>query len=318
MTKCWLVVFFFCACAATAAPTDAATTLVSSGGDLQAALNAAQSGDTILLQAGATWTGTFKLPVKSGTATITIRSSAPDSALPPAGTRITPAYASQLPKIRSAARGGVAITMATGASNWRLMFLEISPADPTASANLVEFGAALSSQSTLSAVPQHLVMDRCYVHGDPSFGQRRGVALNSGDTQIINSYFSDIKAVQQDTQAIGGWNGPGPFLIENNYIEAAGENIMFGGSDPNIPNLVPSNITIRRNQITKPLAWVTQSWTVKNLIELKNAANVTIEGNTIENNWAAGQQGYSVVLTPRNQYGTAPWSVVKNVTIATT
>ncbi len=315
MTKCRLVVLLFCACVVNAISSDAATTLVPSGGDLQAALNAAQPGDTILLQAGATWTGTFKLPVKSGTAAITIRSSAADSLLPPAGTRITPAYSSHLAKIRSAARGGVAITTATGASNWRLMFLEISPADPTASVNLVEFGVALASQSTLSAVPQHLVLDRCYVHGDASFGQRRGVALNSGDTQIINSYFSDFKAVQQDTQAIGGWNGPGPFLIENNYIEAAGENVMFGGSDPNIPNLVPSNIVIRRNLITKPLAWVTQSWTVKNLIELKNAANVTIEGNTIENNWAAGQQGYSVVLTPRNQYGTAPWSVVKNVTV---
>ena len=44
-----------------------------------------------------------------------------------------------------------------------------------------------------------------------------------------------------------GWNGPGPFLIENNYLEAAGENVMFGGSDPSIANLVPSNITIRRN-----------------------------------------------------------------------
>jgi hypothetical protein len=315
LKRFWPTVLLCCTCAAIAAPTDAATTLVPSGGDLQAALNAAQPGDTILLQAGATWTGSYKLPVKSGTATITVRSSAPDSALPPAGTRITPAYSSQLAKIRAASRGGVALTTATGASNWRLMFLEFSPAASTAGANLVEFGVALPSQNTLAAVPQHFVMDRCYVHGDPSFGQRRGLALNSGDAQIINSYFSDFKAVLQDTQAIGGWNGPGPFLIENNYIEAAGENIMFGGNDPEIPNLVPSNIIIRRNLISKPLAWMSQSWTIKNLIELKNAANVTIEGNTIEHNWAAGQQGYSIVLTPRNQNHTAPWSVVKNVTI---
>ena len=252
MTKFWPVVILFCACAVNAMPSDAATTLVPSGGDLQAALNAAQSGDTILLQAGATWTGTFKLPVKSGTATITIRSSAPDSSLPPAGARITPAYASQLaedPIDRARRRcdhdGDRRQQLATDVSR------DLAERDPTASANLVEFGAALSSQTTLSAVPQHLVIDRCYVHGDPSFGQRRGVALNSGDTQIINSYFSDFKGVQQDTQAIGGWNGPGPFLIENNYLEAAGENIMFGGSDPNIPNLVPSNIIIRRNLISE-------------------------------------------------------------------
>jgi hypothetical protein len=315
LTKFWLAVIVFCACAANAVPSEAATTLVPSGGDLQAALNAAQPGDTILLQAGATWTGSYKLPAKSGTAMITVRSSAPDSSLPPAGTRVTPAYSSSLAKIKAGSRGGIAITTATGASNWRLMFLEFSPESTTSSSDLVDFGVALSSQSTLAAVPQHLIMDRCYLHGDPTFGQRRGLGLNSGDTQIINSYFSDFKGALQDTQAIGGWNGPGPFLIENNYLEAAGENIMFGGSDPNIPNLVPSNITIRRNLISKPLAWMSQSWTIKNLIELKNAANVTIEGNTIENNWAAGQQGYSIVLTPRNQNNTAPWSVVKNITI---
>jgi hypothetical protein len=69
----------------------AATLTVNAGGDLQAALNAAQPGDTILLQAGAVFTGGFKLPVKSGSGVITVRSAAPDSSLPPAGTRITPA-----------------------------------------------------------------------------------------------------------------------------------------------------------------------------------------------------------------------------------
>jgi carbohydrate binding protein with CBM6 domain/parallel beta helix pectate lyase-like protein len=167
----------------------------------------------------------------------------------------------------------------------------------------------------VSSVPQHLILDRCYLHGDPSTGQRRGLALNSGDAQVVNSYFSDFKGINEDTQAVAGWNGPGPYLIENNYLEAAGENVMFGGSDPYITDLVPSNITIRRNLISRPLAWMSSSWVVKNLIELKNAQNVTIEGNVIENNWSAGQQGYSIVMQPRNQSGSAPWSTVRNITI---
>ena len=36
-------------------------------------------------------------------------------------------------------------------------------------------------------------MDRCYIHGNPAYAQRRGIALNSGDTQIVGSYISDIK-----------------------------------------------------------------------------------------------------------------------------
>ena len=292
---------------------DAATLTVNAGGDLQAAIDAAQPGDTILIQAGAVFTGNYTLPAKGGTAFITIRSAASDASLPAAGVRIDPSYAWALPKIRSTQHGPAFKTVGA-ASYWRLQFLEILPSVSTSAANLLELGATGPWQTSLSEVPQYLVIDRCYIHGNPSYAQRRGIALNSGDTQIVSSYISDIKGEMLDTQAIAGWNGPGPFLIENNHIEAGAENIMFGGTDPAISNLVPSNITIRRNLITKPIAWMSAPWTVKNLIELKNADTVRIEGNILENNWASGQQGYSIVLTPRNQENTAPWTVVQNVT----
>ena len=50
-------------------------------------------------------------------------------------------------------------------------------------------------------------------------------------------------------------------------------------------------------------------------IELKNAQRVTIQGNIIENIWRAGQNGYALVLTPRNQGNSAPWTVVQDVVI---
>ena len=297
-------------------PSAAATISVPAGGNLQAAIDAAKPGDVIELAAGATFDGPFKLRAKAGmsaTNRITIRSVL-SSGLPAAGVRITPAAAPLLANIRSTT-AGVAIRTDAGAAYWTLMFLEFLPTSAASSANLVEFGAAGASQNTLSQVPHHLVMDRCYLHGDPGFGQRRGLALNSGDATIINSHFSDFKLVGQDTQAIMGWNGPGPFLIENNYIEAAAENIMFGGNDPSIPQLTPAGIKIRRNYITKNTQWMSQKWTVKNLIEFKNVKDVVLEGNIIENNWLAGQQGYSIVFTPRNQSNTAPWSVVRNIVI---
>lgn len=294
-----------------AARLDAVTLTVGAGGNLQNTLDVAQPGDTILLEAGATFTGNFVLPAKHGSSYITIRSSAPDSSLPAAGVRIGPADAWQLPKIRSDSNGA-ALKTAPGASYWRLQFLEFLPMPGTTTANLLELGSEGRAQSDGSSVPAHLVVDRVYLHGDPATGQRRGIALNSSDTQVINSYFSDFKGLNQDTQAVCGWNGPGPFLIENNFLEAAGENIMFGGSPPAIANLVPADITIRRNVISKPFAWRSQPWVVKNLVELKNAERVLIEGNIIENHWVAGQQGSSVVLTPRND-GTAPWTVVRHV-----
>ena len=50
-----------------------------------------------------------------------------------------------------------------------------------------------------------------------------------------------------------------------------------------------------------------QKWTVKNLIELKNAKLVLIEGNVIENCWKADQKGYAVLFTPVN-LGLSAWT----------
>jgi hypothetical protein len=165
------------------------------------------------------------------------------------------------------------------------------------------------------------VVDRCYIHGFDTQDVQRGVALNSAESTISNSYISNIHGVGYDTQAIAGWNGPGPYHIINNYLEGAGENILFGGADPGIAGLVPADIEIRRNYVFKPLSWKVGSptysgkhWTVKNLLELKNAKNVVIDGNVFENCWTDGQAGIPILFTGRNQEGTAPWSIVQNVT----
>jgi hypothetical protein len=102
-------------------------------------------------------------------------------------------------------------------------------------------------------------------------------------------------------------------LITNNYVEGAGENVMFGGADPAIPNLVPSNITFTGNHVAKPLAWRGTDWTIKNLFELKSAQHVVIDRNLFENNWAAAQAGSAILFKSVNQDGNAPWSVVQHV-----
>ena len=65
----------------TVAPTGA-TIAVDAGGDLQAALNAAQPGDIIALRPGAAFMGPFTLPNKPGGGWITIRPPRADPACP--------------------------------------------------------------------------------------------------------------------------------------------------------------------------------------------------------------------------------------------
>ena len=289
---------------------------VRAGENFQAALNTARPGDVIALEAGATFAGPFTLPNKQGSGWLTVRSSAPDSSLPPPGTRIDPAYAAVMPKLVAAS--GSVITTASGAHHYRFVGIEIRPSEGNFLYNLVQLGYR---ERSLDDLPHHIIFDRCYLHGDPKKGSRRGIALNGKSVAVIDSYLSDFKEVGADSQAIAGWNGPGPFQIMNNYLEAAGENVMFGGADPAIPDLVPSDIEIRRNHFSKPPAWRIGDpayqgvpWTVKNLFELKNARRVHIEGNLFEHNWAHAQSGLAILFTVRNQDGSAPWSVVEDVT----
>jgi hypothetical protein len=302
-------------------PSYAATIYVHAGDNLQTAINNAQPGDTLILDAGVTFTGPITLPAKNGSSYITIRSSAL-AQLPAAGTRVSPSDSTQMPRIVSPGPGNVALKTASGASYYSFIGVEFATANPNHTVDtLITLGDGnTSSQSSLDQVPHHLTFDRCYIHGSSTQDLKRGVGLNSRETSILNSYISGFKSVGNDSQAIAGWNGPGPFHIVNNYLEGAGENIMFGGADANNSNNQPSDIEIRRNLITKPLSWrvgdpsyAGTNWQVKNLLELKNAQRVTIEGNILENCWAAAQNGTAVVLTPRNQSGTNPWANINNV-----
>ncbi len=302
----------------TYAPPSGRTINLAAGDNLQTAINQARPGDVIKLQAGATFKGNFVLPKKSGSGWIVIRSAAPDANLPPSGTRITPSHSNALPKIVTP-NSEPAIAAADGAHHYRFIGVEFTlETGVPMTYNLISLG---DNQNSLDKVPNNFIFDRVYVHGNAKATLRRGFALNSASTAIVDSYVSDCHEVGADSQAIAGWNTPGPLKIVNNYLEGAGENFILGGADPNIPNLVPSDIEFRGNHCFKPLSWKVgdpnyggKHWTIKNSFELKNAQRVLIDGNLFENNWVDAQTGFSILFTVRNQDGTAPWSVVQDVT----
>ena len=266
---------------------------ISAGTSLQAALDLAQPGDTLILEAGAEYKGNFILPAKTGTAVITITSSRA-SELPAEGQRVKPSDKFAMPRIVSA-NSGAAIATAPGAHHYRLVGLEIATPPGVYNGGIVQLGGG--SETTATALPYEIELDRVYIHGDSSVGSKRGVAINGKSLIVRNSWISDIKSNSQDAQAICGWNGPGPFAINNNYLEATGENIMFGGAEPALLGVTPSDITITGNYIAKPLSW-RGTWPVKNLLELKTGRRVLISGNILENNWNSAQVGYALLVKP--------------------
>ena len=297
-------------------PQSAGVIYVGAGGDLQAAIDQSQPGDTIRLAAGVTYTGSFTLPMKSAGNPILIRTNASDSDLPPAGTRIRPVHFPLLARV--VANSGSVFTAAPGAHDFHFLGLEIAPTAGTFLYNIITLGDG--TETSVAQQPHDIAFERCYIHGDPVAGSRRGIALNGRSISVLDSRLSDFKEVGADSQALAGWSGAGPFTIVNNYLEGAGENLMFGGADPTLPGLVPADIVVRHNHFFKPLTWKTDDpiyagthWSVKNLFELKNARRVLVEGNVLEQNWADAQSGFSILFTVRNQDGTAPWSQVDHV-----
>jgi hypothetical protein len=284
------------------------TITVKRGGDFQSALDRAAPGDTILLEAGATFKGAFKLPNKQGSEFITIRSSAPDSQLPKAGERIDPArFASALPKVESDVRGEPAIMASGGAHHYRFIGVEFGPT-PAGLYNIIQLGTG--EERKIDDLPHHIEFDRVYVHGDPSIGQRRGIAANGRFVIIKNSYISDIKLKGDESQAVAVWATDGPVEITNNYLEAAGENILFGGAGSYL-KLVPSNCVVKGNHLNKPTEWRNQGWVVKNLFEVKNGSRIKVTNNNMTNNWGMAQDGFAVLFTTRADNGNA--SIVEDV-----
>lgn len=297
--------------------------------DLQKAINDSKSGTILVLDAGAEFKGSFNLPKKDGNEWIIIQSSE-IGLLPPPNTRIDPSYSKHMPKIITTNKSGIpAIYTSHQAHHYRFIGIEIT-ADTSVlnSYGLVLLGGGYNStvQNDTLLEPYQIIIDQCYIHGHSKADiMKFGVRLDCKEAAILNSYLSDFHSIGFDAQAISGINGSGPFKIINNYLEASGENILFGGAAADIKNLVPSNIEILNNYLFKPLSWKTdhpnyqgKHWTIKNLFELKTGRKILFEGNILENSWAdlpIGQSGYAIVLTVRNENGQSPQADVSDVTI---
>jgi hypothetical protein len=285
---------------------------VPAGGDLQSALDRARPGEIVELAAGAVYEGSFVLPRKEGDDWIVIRSS--DYAQLPEGERVSPADASKMAKLVGGQRNDRVLQTAEGAHHYRIIGLEIALAKkglPPIVNSVVEFGAAGQSLQTM---PHHLILDRSYVHGTETQGLKRCLILNSAWSAVIDSHLSECHAKGFDSQAIVGWNGAGPYKIQNNYLAGAGENIMFGGAAVGREGVPPADIEIRGNHIHKPLSWK-GVWSAKNLLELKIAERVLIEDNVLENMWADAQVGFAVNLKSENRnVGKYPNLATRDVT----
>ena len=312
-------------------PAPGSIVTVRSGDNLQAALDHAHCGDTVELQAGAVFTGVFTLRAQACDSAhwIIIRTSSADGLLTPEGQRITPCYAgvaslqgrpsyscanpqNVMARIENNTAGDGPFILRTGANHYRLIGLEFTrTVGVQAAPGLVGVEP--------NGVADHIVVDRCWFHGTLHDETQVGVSLSgTNSVAVVDSYFTDfhctLNGMCSDAHAVGGGLGnhqDGPFKIQNNFLEASGQAVFFGGG---AATMTPTDIEIRHNHLFKPWQWMPGSpgfvggaggrpFVTKNHLELKNATRVLFEANLLENNWGGfTQSGYAVLLTPKNQH----------------
>jgi hypothetical protein len=163
------------------------------------------------------------------------------------------------------------------------------------------------------------LVDRCVVTGPADGGhQQRGIMANAEDVTVQYCHIAGIYKTE-DTQAVGCNNHTKRLTVRDCYLEASGENFMSGGDDPSSEHDVPEDILIEKCHFYKPPAAHPDGWkgkpdcAVKNLFELKNARRVVVRDCLFEYSWADAQIGFAVVMTVRNQNGSAPYSTIEDV-----
>lgn len=311
--------------------TDSGNT-VTNGTNLQTEITNAScnpQGTVVRLVAGVTYdrSATLTLPAKTCAAgKWVIVQTGTLSGLPAAGTRVAPGDSANMGRIRFTFANGEGIAVAHSSVRYRITGVEVtsSAAGDGNSMDMVSLGdgAFGGTQDTVAEVPSEIVVERSYVHGNAGANYPRGgVATHCKECVVQDSYIADIANVGFDSSAIRSWNGTGPVLIENNYLNGAGETIFLGGADSNLPSPnLPSDYTVRRNYFHMPDTWdeAHASWDgvarqIKNLLEFKMGKRVLVEGNYFSGIWPKAQNGHAWSVKSENQSGNNTWAETSHV-----
>jgi hypothetical protein len=234
----------------------AKTTELTSGQNLQAAINAANCGDSVVLQSGASWDGNFLLPDKKCTQSspITIRSSGASTL---SQGRVSPSDSQRMARIRATVTGeqNAAFRAAPNSGSWILDGLEITDNAGRQTVNaLVDLG--------ISATGVHdIVVQRCYFHQKETgtnynrsamravWFEGRNLTFKWNYVFLVGYYYPEqvggSSVYQMDTTALLSVGAPGPILIEDNYINVWWNGFFLGGGDTG-----PLNIATLTNATT--------------------------------------------------------------------
>jgi hypothetical protein len=304
---------------------------VASGGNLQAALDAAVPGDTIVLDNAGVYQGNFNLPTNKsgGTGTeIYIESAAMrggtfDTVFGNRKTTTTGLAILRHP-------GGTNVqpiisTTGNGRTGWRFAGIQIDvPSAYTGSGitSLIQLGDI--TQTTVAAYPGFFAFDRCRIIGTATAQIRRAIWVTGPNFYMGDSQILDISSqTVGDSQGILITHAAGIATISNVEIAGPTEPITVGGLDGNVipdPLVIPYDVTIKKGwhhcqayQDPDDVAWNGLAYNTKNLGEQKGGTRVSWTQMVLQRHLGNDQQ-FSLTLKGGGQNGQAT-AAAQDVTV---
>jgi len=184
--------------------------------------------------------------------------------------------------------------------------------DKPKTTNHIVLGGDRTTMKTKEDVPSGFTFTNCIFNGPT----RRGILANCKDLLIDNCSLINYFTEGQDSQAIGGSNGSENHIIRNSVLEAASENIMYGGADAASEDMFPRDILLENCKLTKKKEWKDKFYNMKCLIETKNVINFTARKNILSGCWKQSWgNAPAIVIKSANQDGTNPNARSENILI---
>lgn len=209
--------------------------------------NATIDGDEIKIDSSLDCTYSSPLTYPKTTAGWVVVTTSAYASLPAAGTRIDPTvHAQYMPRLSMTTGNGNLLRPANGARGYFFEGAEwrFTPGTET-TASYGIFTAAPTSPTLDSHATNEIVVSHVWAHCDPWQSCTRGMIQTGGrNFGLVDSYINDAKTTngQQDGGGVVGSNLDfGPFLIQNSYISATGESIMWASTPIASPALRTNN-----------------------------------------------------------------------------